>query len=82
MEAALEQPRSSTPAKARLVRGFVLCLALIAATTVLFASWDEYGSAVKRESTVARKEIKNTVRKVTRPLRQAWREAKRAFRSL
>jgi len=82
MEAALGQPRSSTPAKARLARGFVLCMALIAATTVLFASWHEYGSAVKRESTVARKEIKDTVRKVTRPLKQAWRDARRALRSL
>ena len=82
MEAALEQRCANAPSKARLARGFVLCIALIAATTILFASWDAYGSSVRRESTVARKEIKDTVRKVTRPLRQAWRDAKRALRSL
>ncbi len=82
MEALREQPVANTPSRARLARGFVLCVALIAATMILFASWDEYGSAVRRESTVARKEIKDTVRKVTRPLRQAWRDARRALRSL
>jgi hypothetical protein len=81
MEAALEQRAVNLPTRARLARGFVLCLAIIAATTILFASWDEYGSAVRRESAVARKEVRDTMRKVTKPLRQAWRDAKRALRS-
>ncbi|CAG0963522.1 hypothetical protein PLCT2_00898 [Planctomycetaceae bacterium] len=60
----------------------MLCLALVASTTILFASWHTYGDAARRESGVARREIKDTVRKVTRPLKQAWRDAKRALRSL
>jgi hypothetical protein len=82
VEAAIEQHVASAPAKAKLARGFVLAVAFVAATTILFASWDQYGSAFRRESMVARKEIKDTMRSATKPLRKAWRDARRALRSL
>ncbi|MCC6148898.1 MAG: hypothetical protein IT461_01490 [Planctomycetes bacterium] len=82
MEATLEHPAYRAPSKVRLARGFVLCVALMAAMAALFASWDENGSAVIREARQARQEVKKTVRKVSRPIRNAWRDAKLGWKSL
>lgn len=82
MEMTLEHQKPRVPGKARLARGFVLCVAFIAATAALFVSWDENGNAVLRESREARPEVKKTARKVTRPIRHFWRDVKRGWRSL
>ena len=82
MELTLEHQQPRLPGKARLARGFVLCVAFIAATAAVFVSWDQHGSAVMRESREARQEVKKSVRKATRPIRNVWLDAKRGWKSL